>query len=88
MHKSQLVFSIESLQKLFDFPEDVHIARAQQRSIDGCIVIHVLSEREPPVSFSMEDNDPKKIGYAFRHPEEFQEDLSKGYIRGADSPKE
>ena len=87
MHKSQLEMSFAIFEKLFDLPDDVKMVHVFQKQESDTIVFRFVSEREAPVG-NFYKKDLTEIGYAYRYPERFQEDTSKGYIRGTDRPKE
>ncbi len=81
MHRTQITISFDVLHHLFDLPDDVHIASVNQQGEN--LAIKVLSEREPPMGHVFDKGfDPKCIGYTYKHPEEFQKDISKGPTRG------
>ena len=89
LHKSQLEINMSVFEEVFDLPKDVKLVHVFQKQDSDVIVFRFISEREPPIGSNFYDkNDLTEIGHAYKHPEEFQEDHSKGYIRGQDIPKE
>lgn len=86
LHKSQVELSMGALEEIFDLPKDVKLVHVFQKQDSDTLVFRFVSEREPPIGGNFYKKDLTEVGYAYRYPERFQEDTSKGYIRGTDVP--
>jgi hypothetical protein len=83
MKRATVVLHLDTLKKVLDLPEDVHVAGVDQTGHNKEFLhVTLLCERDQLPNISIDSSEGlEKIGYAFRHPEEFQQD-NKGSVRG------
>jgi hypothetical protein len=85
MKRATIILHSESIKKVLDLPDDVHIASITQDGPNKELLhLVVLCERDELPNISIDHTEGlDRIGYAFRHPEEFQQD-NKGTVKSPD----
>lgn len=86
MKRATIVLHLDTIKKVLDLPDDVHVATVDQTGHNNEFLhVTLLCERDLLPSISIDSSEKlEKIGYAFKHPEEFQKDISKGSVKGKD----